>query len=268
MATVSPILKAHFVTWREWEMNPVLLKELRQAVQGQALVTVLMAMLAALFLVCLYFLVGQGSTGGEEHPAGLPMVRLLLALLSTVSIVFVPLYIGFRFAFERRKPDRDLMFFTLLAPGQIVRGKLLCGAYLVALFSSVCMPFAAFANLMRGVDFAVVLFILVCLFATACLAIQVAIFYGCLPGNVIVKVFLGPILATGLIGACAGVIRFFFTLLQAGMGTSPTYWVGVAVAMLMGACVLGFVQVLSVGMLVSGSRPPGYFEEVARKGTQ
>src|ERR1700744_534239 len=51
--------KSHFANWREWELNPIVIKELRQAVRSWAVTGMLLLFLAVLFIAAVGFLVTQ-----------------------------------------------------------------------------------------------------------------------------------------------------------------------------------------------------------------
>ncbi|HLP76164.1 MAG TPA: hypothetical protein VK327_04535, partial [Candidatus Paceibacterota bacterium] len=161
--------------WRDWEPNPVLLKELRQAVRSRVLTGALLAVLAALFLTSTVYLVRADAQSIVTEQIGKTLFRIFLVMLTVISLVFVPIYTGIRLALERNVSDLDLIFITTLRPERIIRGKLFCGAYLVAMFFSVCAPFMIFTSLLRGVDLPTIVLILVYLFVSACLATELAI---------------------------------------------------------------------------------------------
>jgi len=266
MDTAFSRFKAWLARWREWELNPVLLKELRQSMRSRVLTGTLMLLLGLLFAASLVAVMRQSFV--PDRLMGLSICREMLLILMGASFLFIPLYIGFRLAAERRQSDLDLMFATTLAPGRIVRGKLLCGAYLAVLFFSVCMPFMTFSSLLRGVDLPTIFFILICLYGMVCLAVQLAILLACLPIHSISKAVAGILFIAGLIFAGWMLIAFFFNLLQSGVGglmSGLNFWIGFV--MLMGL-VVGGVQVLhvmSISMLVLDNRPRGYFNEVIRQ---
>src|SRR5881394_64186 len=139
-------VRAHFANWRQWEWNPVLLKELRQAVRSHALNGMLMLLLILLFLSALSVFATHGFSATANQQLGRWTFQVLLIVLTAISLLFVPLYTGVRLASERLESEVDLMFSTPLPTTRIVRGKLFCGAYLAAMFFSVCAPFMAFAT--------------------------------------------------------------------------------------------------------------------------
>ena len=153
-------LKSQLTGWREWELNPVIVKELRQAVRSWTVTGVLLLFLTVLFVTSVGFLVSQSFEGDVNEELGSTLFGTFVTILAGASILFIPLYTGVRIATERQDSNPDLLYVSTLTPGQIIRGKFLCGAYITVLFFRACMPFMAFTNLLRGVDLPSVFFIL------------------------------------------------------------------------------------------------------------
>ncbi len=262
--------KAWFASSRDWEMNPVLLKELRQAMRSQFLIGTLVLLLIVLFTVSLFFLVRHDLLLSRAQPQqiGIQLLQAFLIVLTVTSVLCIPTYIGVRLAAERRKHDLDLMFVTTLSSGQIVRGKLFCGVYLTVMVFSVCTPFMAFTNLLRGVDTPTIVFILFCLFAAVCLAVQATILIACLPLNVFFKTLIGIVFAAGLLALCGGLLMFFSHLLQTGIGTlmeRPRFWMNFVMTMLWTLCGIGLLQVVSASLIVSTPLPRGDANEASAR---
>ena len=174
-------LKSHLAGWREWELNPVIVKELRQAVRSWTVTGMLLLFLVVLFITSLGFLITQSFDVNSDLQLGGTVFSVFVVLLAGASILFIPLYTAVRVAFERQENNPDLLYVTTLSPFRIMLGKFLCSAYIVLLFFSACMPFMAFTNLLRGVDLPTVFYILFLLFVMVCGANTVAIFFACLP---------------------------------------------------------------------------------------
>ena len=175
-------VKSHLTNWREWELNPIVIKELRQAVRSWAVTGMLLLFLLVLFIASLIFLVTSTFDDNDTNmQMGAGLFAVFLAILTFSSVVFIPLYVGIRVALERRENNPDLLYVSTLSPFRIIFGKYLCGAYMAVLFFSACMPFMAFTNLLRGVDLPTVFFILAFLFLVVCAVNMIAIFLACLP---------------------------------------------------------------------------------------
>jgi hypothetical protein len=212
-------LKTHFTNWRHWEMNPVVVKELRQAVRSWAVTGTLLLFLLVLFCSALIFFVTQSFDASANPRMGAQIFSTFSVILTGASLLFIPLYIGVRVAAERQESDLDLLYISTLSPARIIRGKFFCGAYVAILFFSACMPFMTFTNLLRGVDLPSVFFVLLCLFLIVCCAVQVAIFLACLPISKILKILLGLGAAILTFWLVAGLTFGISELMMQGVGS-------------------------------------------------
>ena len=244
-------IRRHFAGWREWEMNPIVVKELRQAVRSWAVTGMMLLFLAGLFIISAVFFV-TGADSDPDEQMGSALFTAFAVVLAIASIFFIPLYMGIRVAAERQENNPDLFYVSTLSPARIILGKFLCGAYMVVLFFSACMPFMAFTNLLRGVDLPTVFFILFYLFLTVCGINMVAIFLGCLPVTRPFKVFFGifgVIVSMYSIGAA---LSFTFRFMTLGIGSSMggrDFWIGTFTAIAVYAAVTGLFYVMAVALV-------------------
>ena len=245
-------IKSHFTRWREWELNPIVIKELRQGVRSWTVTGMLLLFLIVLFITSLGFLVTQSFDVNASLGLGATLVSSFMVILAGASIFFIPLYIGVRVAAERQENNPDLLYVSTLSPTRIIFGKFLCGAYIAVLFFSACMPFMAFTNLLRGVDLPTIFFILGFLFLVVCATNMIAIFLACLPMSRPFKflfVIYGIFQSFGII---ASLIRTSFTMLRSGVGTmmaSRDFWIGVTTSVGIGVAITGLFFVLTVALI-------------------
>ena len=127
-------------------LNPIVVKELRQAVQGKFLIVVVICFLCIQLLTMGIFLITDESIS-ESFDAGLKIFRVLLWNLLATCVLFVPAYTGFRLISERADANVDLLFITTLRPRSIIWGKFLAAIILTVLLYSACMPFMTFTYL-------------------------------------------------------------------------------------------------------------------------
>jgi hypothetical protein len=249
-------LKTHFTNWREWELNPIVIKELRQGVRSWTVTGMLLLFLIVLFITSLGFLVTESFSVNVDMQLGGTLFEAFVVILAGASVFFIPLYTGVRVAAERQENNPDLLYVSTLSPTRIIFGKFLCSAYIALLFFSACMPFMAFTNLLRGVDLPTVFFILFFLFLVVCAANMVAIFLACLPMSRPFKflfVIYGIFQSIGVIGSLIGIS---FTLLRSGVGAMMTgrdFWIGTATATGIGLMLTGLFFVLSVALITPPS---------------
>ncbi len=230
MTTSLSKIKEHFTNWRSWELNPVVVKELRQSVRSWAVTGMLLLFLVVLFCTALAFLIAQSFQVTIDQRLGAIVFQSFVAILTGASLLFIPLYVGVRLAAERQESNLDLLYITTLTPQRIIRGKFLCGAYVTILFFSACMPFMVFTNLLRGVDLPTIAFILACLFLIVCAAIQVGIFVACLPISKLFKILLALVATVFMVPTTASIVALFFEMMRSGIGsmliTGRDFWPG------------------------------------------
>jgi ABC-type transport system involved in multi-copper enzyme maturation permease subunit len=124
LSTLSKF-KAKLAGWRSWELNPVVIKELRQAVRNWSVTGMLLLFLTVLYCTALTFLISHSFDTGGVQSLGAQIFQVFTAILTGASLLFIPLYVGVRLAAERQDSNLDLLYITTLSPGQIIRGKFL-----------------------------------------------------------------------------------------------------------------------------------------------
>jgi hypothetical protein len=253
------LLNGRLARWREWELNPVVVKELRQAVRNWSVTGMLLLFLIVLFCASLVFLVNQSFSPYSNQLLGARVFQSFVFILTGASTLFIPLYIGVRVAIERQENNVDLLYISTLTPGRIIRGKFYCGAYMALLFFSACMPFMAFTNLLRGVDLPTVFFILLVVFLVVCGAIQVAILLACLPISKPFKVLIGLAGTGAAFLLLGGMVQLAGELMRSGVGAmmaSRNFWIGFSTCVGIGLAIFLLLHFLSVALIspVSANR--------------
>ena len=234
-------------------LNPIVVKELRQAVQGKFLIVVLICFLCLQLLTVGLFLTDKSVT--HSFRAGQNVFQVLLGILLGTCLLFVPAYTGIRLASERTDANVDLLFITTLRPRSIIWGKFFAGLVLTILLYSACMPFMTFTYLLRGVDLPSVFILLAFDFIVVAVSIQCGILIGCIPANRALKVILG-------VGWLVLTFVVFVTLLAAmfapgglltsGLGSqlnSWNFWRGALGVLIGGGVVIGILALLSIALI-------------------
>jgi hypothetical protein len=245
-------IKNHFINWRGWELNPIVIKELRQAVRSWAVTGMLLLFLTVLFITSLIFLVTQSFDVDVNMQLGGTMFSAFMVILAGASVFFIPLYVGIRVATERQENNPDLLYVSTLSPARIIRGKFLSGAYMALLFFSACMPFMAFTNLLRGVDLPTVFFILFYLFLVVCAANMVAIFFACLPMSRPFKILLAIYGFFQSFGLILPLVSVSFEMMRSGVGAMMSgrdFWIGALSYVGIGLAIAGLFFALSVALI-------------------
>ena len=180
-------------------INPIVVKELRQAVRGRFVVTVItLSLIAQLVAVAVLAVTARINMDNiNAQPVGLGAFMTIFTLLFTACIFFVPMHSGFRMAAERSDTNVDLLFITTIRPRTIVLGKLFTALALVCLLFSSSLPFLVFAYVLRGIDFLSIAYVLV--FALVIIGSQaiLSLFAACIPVSKPFKLLLAFALFIG-----------------------------------------------------------------------
>ena len=232
-------------------LNPIVVKELRQAVQGKFLIVVVICFLCIQLLTMGIFLITDESIS-ESFDAGLKIFRVLLWNLLATCVLFVPAYTGFRLISERADANVDLLFITTLRPRSIIWGKFLAAIILTVLLYSACMPFMTFTYLLRGIDLPSIFILLVFNFVVVAVGIQCAILIGCIPANRGLKVILGVVWLVIVFVGLNIITLFSMFLLDFGIGSqldSWKFWRGALAVLASGIALIGIFALLSIALI-------------------
>lgn len=140
-------------------LNPIFIKETRQALKSKQFVIAFLLLLAAGWIVSV-FAVMLNSEGLEYGQAGRELFAVYFVILSAAILVVVPFGAFRSLLTEREDATFEPLVITTLKPRQIVSGKLMSAMLQTFLFYSAIAPFIAFTALLQGFDFAYVSIIL------------------------------------------------------------------------------------------------------------
>lgn len=239
--------------WRTWEPNPIVVKELRQAVRSWAVTGMMLAFLTLLFAtVALSLLFGQSLSINPNQALGRDIFMWFLGGISVVGFILVPVYVGGRLTAERQEGNVDMLYITTLSAARIIRGKLLCGTYLILLFFSVCAPFMVFTNLLRGIDLPTVFVLLVIAFLLSILSLQAAIFLSCLPASKGLKLLVGVPAGGFMMSLVGGMVGVAHDLMREGVGSrlgTWNFWGPALSVLFIGLLLFGFLHIAAIALI-------------------
>jgi hypothetical protein len=134
----------------DW-LNPILIKETRQALKSRQFVATFFLMLTASWLISVFGVVMEGA-GAEYREIGGNFFFGYYVVLAVAIFLVVPFG-----AFRNLHSERDLhtwevLSITTLKPRQIVWGKLLSALLQIFIYYSAITPFMAFSKLLKGID--------------------------------------------------------------------------------------------------------------------
>ncbi|HEY7330595.1 MAG TPA: hypothetical protein VH592_23345 [Gemmataceae bacterium] len=236
-------------------LNPIVVKELRQAVKSRIVISALVLFL----LIQLSILLLNLSFGGRStiEPfnlyAGRDIFLILQAILLGTCMFLIPAYAGVRLAAERSDTNVDLLFISTLRPRSIIVGKLQASVVLILLIFSACAPFMTFTYLLRGIDIPSIVLVLALDFLVVVLSTQAAIFLGSVPANLGLKLLLGWVGLGLMVALCYLTVEFSSSLLNYGLAMpldTFDFWlyagsVGLAVLATIGLLFIWSVAIVS-----------------------
>jgi hypothetical protein len=202
----------------DW-VNPIVVKELRQAVRGKTAAAMLSFFLfvetATLGFALLRTQLLSEASGGALGE-GTRAFSILLGVLLGTAFLFVPVATWFRMTSERNDQNLDLLFVTTLTPGEIASGKLLAGGFLTAWLFSASLPFLTFTYFLRGVDFFTVLVLLTIGYLGVLAATQVALLAATIPGTKVFRSLVALLALWGVVTIATLTIAGSVALISSG----------------------------------------------------
>ena len=178
-------------------LNPIALKELRQAVNSRYVNGLLLTTLGLLFGTLLVYVQRFGVDAGPTASLGLPLFTLLESVMFLAIGLGVPIQAGCRLGVERASGEGDLLLTTPLSPMQILWGKILSAGVVALLLAAACSPFLVICVLLRGVGVTQVAACLGLHAVAFSAAVCVALFLGALPGPPAAKTMFAGVLGLG-----------------------------------------------------------------------
>jgi len=233
------------------KVNPIVVKELRQAVAGKYVASVLI-----LFLVVQLFTIGIfllfSDTTADDFAAGKGVFTALSTILLATCLLFVPIYAALRLSAERSDTQVDLLYVTTIRPRSIIWGKFLSAMVITTMIYSACLPFISLTFLLRGIDLPTIFLLLGIDYLVIAACTMFMIFLACIPANRMVRSMLALIGLGTLISVFFMNFALVGNVMLWGMGISysdPEFWIGLAATVSVLASVIGLLFVISVAMV-------------------
>ncbi|MCY2961369.1 MAG: hypothetical protein NTY35_14495 [Planctomycetota bacterium] len=220
---------------RSDRLNPVFLKELRQALRGRTFAVLFPATVAIAVALAITVLVdhpGQANLGPDVF---LPVI----VVLGVAALGLVPFSTFQSMAGEWDEGTQDLLVLSHLSPSRIVLGKLLTAAVESGLYVLAFLPLLLFTFLLTGVDVRDILFLVAGLYgaslAMSCVAMTLAGLSRVRFWRVILLVALGGLGFAALLGGIELVDQF----VARGRGLGSTFASDEALALVVLVLVFG-----------------------------
>jgi len=229
-------------------VNPIVVKETRQAVRSRAVVSILSLFIVVLLIAAMGLLLfGDPQRTSTTEGNGWNTFLLFNSILLVVCGVFVPVYVAIRAAGDRSGVTADLLFTTTIRPVSVIWGKLAAGMLVTMILFATAAPFVTVSYLLRGIDLPTIAYWLAFDTLVIFLAIQVAVFLAVIPTSIVIRIIIGLVVMFG--GFSAVSAEFFFAEYwgETSVSVYDWYdWVQVATATAMLLLGAGLLFVLSV----------------------
>ncbi len=194
----------------DW-LNPVLVKEIRQAQRGKVFsVSLVVTVLLALF-ACMLMALEINSSSGQQ---GREFFTLVYVFLCGAVLLIVPFQAFNAMGSEWDDHTFEMLVLSNLKPRQIVLGKILSAFVQALLFFAAFLPFIAVAFLLRGVDMLVLAVVLGLTAYASLWFTTVSIMFSTITRNRFLRVLMMVILAGNLVGMISGATAFASELMR------------------------------------------------------
>lgn len=150
VAALWSVVDRFLVYAGDW-LNPILVKETRQALKSSQFTITFVLVLAASWVATIGVVAAIGPRIFYSAEGG-TLLAWYYAVLAFPLLVVVPLSAFRSLTAEREDNTYDLLSITTLKPRQIISGKLGSSVAQMAVYFSVMTPCLAFTYLLRGVD--------------------------------------------------------------------------------------------------------------------
>ncbi len=187
------------INWFDDFINPIVVKEVRQSVNGKSLVSTALLLLAAQLTYLTFFVLDN-----PRHVIGRgdKLFITILAILFLACLLGVALMACFRTTHELSGSTMDLMHTTVIKPRRIIGGKFSSALVMVIYLFSLCIPFLFVAYFLRGISIPNVAFGIFIVFIAMIPIITFSILVASLPFSNVIKIFI-------FIGAGYFIYRYF-----------------------------------------------------------
>ena len=172
--------------------NPILVKEVRQAVKGRFLIVVLALILLGQLGMWYIFTLPEEFNRFNGKVA----YTWMLSLFGIALGITMPLYTGVRILSERAR--QDLLFVSALSPFQIIWGKFLASGSIILIVFTTFLPFFYLTLLMGGIDVLTISYTLAIIVMALLASVMFTIFMLCGMLPLLMKFILGLATLFGL----------------------------------------------------------------------
>ncbi len=238
-------------------LNPILVKEARQALRSKQFIITFLLMLAAGWAWTIFALANIGPAV-YYSAVGPFMFSGYFTVLAFPLLVVAPYSVFYSLSCERQDRTYELLSITALSPRQILSGKLGSVALQMIVYLSAIFPCLAFTYLLRGLDiftiFCVVLYTCFLSLGLSVLGLLLAALTPLRQRQIVMTVLLLMVLFGAFFFDCA--ISFEVISSSSIAFTQPDFWTAASAlaTIYLNLCVLAFLAARSLLMCDSQNR--------------
>lgn len=238
-------------------LNPILVKETRQALRSRQFVMWFLLLLAACWIVTTGVVAYLGP-GVQYAASGGVLFLWYFGLLAFALVVVVP-FTAFRsLAAEQEDNTRDVLMVSALTPNQVINGKLGSAGLQMVVYLSALSPCLAFSYLLRGIDLLTILLVpLAAVLASFCLS-MLGLLMASVSRQRFSQVFSSVLLLGGLFFSLWMILLFAWWLVEDGYSVlqQTEFWVvaGIILNVLLCAFLLAYYAAIGMNTFASANR--------------
>lgn len=209
-------------------LNPILVKETRQALKSQQFVLWFLLLLGACWVVTIGGIAWIGP-GVHYAASGGFMFQLYLIVLAFPLLVVVPFSAYRSLAAEQEDNTRDLLMVSALSPRELINGKLGSAVLQVLVYVSALAPCLAFSYLLRGIDLVTIVLLPTYLVLASIALSLLALLFASAAHQRYAQVITSVLLVAILLGAFGLSIPSTMSMVTYGVGMRQQgFWVAQA----------------------------------------
>ena len=171
-------------------LNPILVKELRQVVNGNSLISIMSLGSVVMFIMLLI----QLMMNDYNMEAGKNLYDFILLTLSIVLLIIIPAQESNKFLNEQKNKSMELLYSSTITPFGIFWGKYLTINVIALQIYSLALPYMTISYLLRGIDI-----------------FQIFLY------NILLFIAMQPIISFSIFAASLRVSKVIFNLVMAGV---------------------------------------------------
>ncbi len=241
----------------DW-MNPILVKETRQALKSRAFVATFMLLLIASWLICMFGVAFAGMSLEYGTPSR-SFFQAFFFVLCAAVLVIVPFGAFRSLLTEQDSQTYELLSITSLTPRQIVLGKLSNSVVQILVYYSAIAPFIAFTSLLQGFDLFGTSVLLLVLLGVSILLCTFTLMLSTVGRNRQVQTLSSLFIVGGLVMAFSSMMGFSFAMLQGEMTAEPEFFAALICFLLVGVSYFFLFLQITISQLMyeSGNKSTG-----------